>query len=194
MSHRTLAQHYFLDALDLRQRFHMHWDDQPRKSSRIKSFVDLLMACECMLKAQCIVARAHLSLPEAYRQVRELSHGISKLAAAAEADWRSQTEVHRRATEYFGAFGVGLRYSVDAHQYFFPLGRKQKSGRRSYDSTLGNCHWRKAAEATVAELLDWGQGQFTGEVTDDIEVIWQDDLAVEAAMNEPKQRARRGDA
>jgi hypothetical protein len=172
----------------------MHWEDQPRRSSRIKSFVDLLMACECMLKAQCIMAKADVPLPDAYRQVKDLGHNITKLAAAAESAWHAPSEVHRRAREYFGSFGVGLRYSVDAHQYFFPLGRKPRSGSKSYHATLGNHGWRCAAEAAVGELLEWGQSQFTGEVTDDIEVIWQSDLDIEAAVKASSRRAHRDDA
>lgn len=181
MPHRTLAQHYFLDALDLRHRFQVHWEDQPRKSSRVKSFVDLLMACECLLKAKCLLAMKNLPLIDAYLEVKGLGHSINKLADVANAAFPSKA--HSRAREHFGKFGVGLRYSVDAHEYFFPMGKPQKSGRHSYSETLGNATWINSATATVDELIEWGANQFNGYVDDDISTILRVEAEIEAAIN-----------
>ncbi|UJW82548.1 hypothetical protein [Hydrogenophaga sp. SL48] len=189
MSHNTLAQHYFLDALDLCHRFQAHWEDQPRKSSRVKSFVDLLMACECMLKAQCIVAREHLSLAEAYSEVKGFQHNIKELATAADLAFPS--DVHGRACEYFGSFSVSLRYSVDVHEYFFPIGSPPKSGRKGYDETLGNSVWRNAAVATVNELLEWGKNRFNGEVTDNIADILRSAAEVETVISDRSRSSKR---
>jgi len=133
-----------------------------------------------MLKAQCIVAREHLPLIEAYREVKVLGHNIMKLAAAADEAFPS--DVHGQACEYFGSFGVGLRYSVDAHEYFFPVGIPPKSGKKGYDETLGNNVWRKAAVATVRELLEWGKKRFNEEVTDNIADILRSATEVEAVI------------
>jgi hypothetical protein len=188
-SHRYLAQHFFLDALDLHFRFRAHWDDQPRKSSRVKSFLDLMMACECLLKAQCIMARIPLPMIQAYAEVKALGHDIHKLSLSAEEVFPSP--VHKRARQYFGFFSVGLRYSVDAHEYFFPVGGYQRTNRKSYGSTLGDTNWMHAAENVVSELIEWGKAEFNGEVEADIENILRTEEQLEAAVREPPLRARR---
>lgn len=193
MTHQALAQHFYLDALDLYERFHAHWESQPRKSSRVKSFIDLRMACECMLKAKCVVARQHLPLFEAYKEVKDLGHRIQNLASQAQ---RAQSSTaNERAVEYFDRFGVGLRYSVDAYEYFFPVARRLRDGRRSYASTLGDADWMNEAKAVVVELLEWGSLEFNGEVGDDIEAILLGSEEIEAAIKKSgrkKQRSKAG--
>lgn len=189
MPHMTLAQHFFLDALDLCERFHAHWEEQPRKSARIKSFVDLLMACECMLKAKCLLARQHLPIAEAHKEVRGLGHDINKLVTAVQMI--SPSEVNERARKYFGPFSVGLRYSVDSYEYFFPIGGSPRAGRPTYGETLGNACWMSAAIATVEELIVWGRTSFNGEVDDDIESILTASVEVEAALQHRLQRTKR---
>lgn len=185
LTHRYLAQHYFLDALDLHSRFRTHWEDQPRRSSRVKTFIDLLMACECMLKSQCIMARITLPIGDAYAQVRVLGHNIHKLSFSAEKAFPST--VHKRAREYFSPFNVGLRYSVDAHEYFFPVGSPQQANRPSYRFTLGNKNWMDAAESVVTELIKWGKTEFNGEVDENIEHILHNEVELEAVIREPKK-------
>ncbi len=179
-AHRSLAAHYFLDALDLHSRFLAHWECQPRKSSRIKSFIDLLMACECMLKSQCVMARTSIPLDQAYAEVKGLGHSIEKLSRSAECTFASPA--HEQARLHFSSFGVGLRYSVDAHEYFFPVIGAQSGGRHNYSGTLGNSDWMKAAESVVVELIAWGKAEFTGEVTDEIEDILPNETNIELAL------------
>ena len=187
MTHKILAKHYFLDSLDLFHRFRAHWEEQPRKSSRVKSFVDLLMACECMLKSKCFMAKQHIPLIEAYKEIKTLGHNIERLATVANQTFPS--EVNVRACQYFGEFSVGLRYSVDAHEYFFPMGKPTQSGRRPYSDTLGDTAWIKSASSTVEELIQWGKESFNGEVGDDIEAILNEGMELEAAI-QPRQSRR----
>lgn len=188
-SHRTLAQHYFLDALDLHRRFKQHWEDQPRKSSRIKSFVDLMMACECMLKSQCILARSAIPFPKAFAEVRKLAHNVNGLSRVAESAYPSTAQ--ERARRHFGKFAVRLRYSADAYAYFFPVGSKRLGKGASYDETLGDSAWLTAAESVVTDLIEWGRSMFNGEVLDDIEANLLAEQEVELAVNGPPQKKPR---
>lgn len=193
-AHHSLGQHYFLDALDLHERFRLHWEDQPRKSSRVKSFIDLLMSAECMLKSQCIMARLDAPIVMAYAEVKQLGHSIEKLSHSAHRAFPSST--HARVRQYFGSFDVGLRYSVDAHEYFFPVGGSQQAGRRSYRCTLGDTNWINLAESVVQELIEWGKLEFNGLVEDDIETVLLCDGELESVIQSTKARQRRkkGDA
>lgn len=55
----TLAEHFQRDALDFAARFDLLWEAGPllHKMGRTKSFVDLLMGCECALKCHCFLIR-----------------------------------------------------------------------------------------------------------------------------------------
>lgn len=51
---RSLAEHFHRDAVDFGARFDLLWEAGPlmHKMGRTKTFTDLLMGCECALKAQ----------------------------------------------------------------------------------------------------------------------------------------------
>lgn len=188
-AHKSVAQDYYLDALDLHSRFRAHWEEQTRKSSRVKSFIDLLMACECMLKSQCIMERKSLPIAEAYAEVKALGHNIDKLSRSIKH--QPTALIYTKARCHFSPFHVRLRYSVDANEYFFPILGVQSSGRPTYSETLGNSAWMEAAEDVVKELLEWGKTVFCGEVTNDIETILNDYAAIEIAIHPPPFQAKK---
>jgi hypothetical protein len=53
----TVADHYKSDARDFLDRFDILWEAQLHKTGRIKSFVDLLLSCECILKCHIVLGR-----------------------------------------------------------------------------------------------------------------------------------------
>lgn len=183
--HRTLAHHFYLDALDLRSRHFAHWESQPRKSSRVKSFIDLLMALECILKAQLIMGKRDIPLSQVYLDIKKYGHNIEKMSQAADTVFPML--VHARAKRQFRKFKVSLRYSVDAHQCFFPFPEQSSKKILDYSSTLGNTTWMNESRAIVSELVEWGTGQFAGEVTDDVEIIFQNESLLYRAINTPSK-------
>lgn len=185
-AHLALAQHFFLDALDLMFRYRTHWESQPRVSSRVKSFIDLLMACECMLKVQCILGCINTPLVDTYIAIKKNGHSIGKLSDSAQKFF--PMPAHARAKRQFSQFSVGLRYSVDAHQYFFPHPGTGRGKPHLYGSTLGSTVWMKESEAIVDEFIAWGVNQFAGEVTSDIEKILEDEELLWSAIV-PSQRS-----
>ncbi|MDI3514192.1 MAG: hypothetical protein PWP40_1421 [Rhodocyclaceae bacterium] len=66
----TLAEHFHRDSVDFAQRFDLLWEAGPlmHKLGRIKSFIDLLMACECALKAHGFLGRLNEDPREIYRK------------------------------------------------------------------------------------------------------------------------------
>ena len=77
----TLAEHFLRDAQDFVTRFDTLWEHGGlmHKMGRTKSFVDLLMAVECALKAHAFLSLKDDPADEAYRAVRTCSHNISSL-------------------------------------------------------------------------------------------------------------------
>lgn len=47
------------------------------KMGRVKSFVDLLMACECSLKSHALLSMPDKTPVEAYRAVRACGHNMN---------------------------------------------------------------------------------------------------------------------
>lgn len=189
-SHQSLAQHYYLDSLDLVCRFRMHWESQPRRSSRVKSFVDLMMACECILKAMALIERQNLPILEAYNEIKILGHSIKKLATDLEGRRHPSTDAIKCSKDVFGRFGVGLRYSVDSHAYFFQISGVRLPGAPTYEETLGSSVWISQACSLVEELLEWGKATFTGEVGGGIKEIIESQQEIENVVCAQQKRAK----
>lgn len=185
--HHALSQHFYLDALDLLARFETHWDSQPRRSSRVKSFVDLMLACECILKAQCILGRSNHSIEVAYDEVRAMRHDIKRLSESAEGFFPNRA--HQLARQYFGLFTVSLRYSLDMHDFFFSPRDPGPGSLPGYEETLGNSVWMSGAKLAVRDLIDWGKPLFSGEITEQIEEILEVDEKIYQLMrSQPRRR------
>lgn len=184
---KLLAQHYFLDSLDLHCRFLRHWEEQPRKSSKVKSFIDLMMACECLLKAQYLLCQTERPLAEAYSHIKKLGHNIVKLSRAAEEIHPLQA--HEDSRLYFGQFSVGLRYSAESHHFFFPI-KNNATCRPTFSTTLGNSVWIQGANDVVVALTHWCRPHFTGIVTGNIDEILLEERDIESVMIKPMESKR----
>ena len=157
---RSLAQLYYLDARDYAERFDEMWERQTHKSGRIKSFIDLLMGCECALKSHVVLSLPDSELRSVYRKVRELGHGVGELASAASlmADRRTYDAL----AESCSTFKVGLRYSVEFDNRFFSPCRDEPEA-YEYGATIGSHDWvlrvRKELAALIDEVSPWFQGE-----------------------------------
>ena len=81
--HHSIAEYYWLDARDFLSRFDALWEVEAHKTGRIKTFVDLLMGCECALKSHIMLGLLEKCPKEAYSTLRKASHKISTLADSA---------------------------------------------------------------------------------------------------------------
>src|SRR5258708_6248059 len=78
----TLAQHFHRDAVDFSSRFDLLWEAVPlmHKMGRTKTFIDLLMGCECALKCHGFLGHVTEQPRDVYRRIRGFGHNIADLA------------------------------------------------------------------------------------------------------------------
>jgi hypothetical protein len=141
------------------------------KMGRTKSFVDLLMGCECSLKSHALLSLTGVSPSEAYRKVRSCGHHIGKLSALAThlVDRCAYDQLASSLAE----FPVHIRYSLDAYETFFPALIDRKNADQNYSATIGNNPWVLSIRAALGTLIEGISGEFSGEVPMDLEALFQ---------------------
>lgn len=164
----TVANHFHRDGVDFLRRFDALWEHGllMDKMGRTKTFVDLLLACECTLKAHILLGSTHEDVSVTYKRVRNMGHRIDKLAAAANL-------MEDRATYDFFAnqlagLGVGLRYSLDAYDSFFPWMLDRADAPINYSATVGNHAWVMTVRERIATAQACSGTHFGGMVTSDV--------------------------
>ena len=170
-----LADHYFHDSLDFGVRFDQLWEAGPlmHKMGRTKSFIDLLMGCECALKAHGILSHLKDDPRAVYNTIRTRGHRIDQLADyALLLDDRNDYDV---LSEGLGEFSVQLRYSLDAYGAFFPWYRDGEVADLDYSATIGNHRWVLGLRACHVRLNDKLARILGGLVTDDLGAIFAHD-------------------
>lgn len=174
----SIAEHYLHDAHDFARRFDLLWEAMPNKTGRIKSFVDLLFACECILKCHIALDRTEENPNVVFKDIIKAGHSIGKLVKLANCT-RDQTHYDELGTRLDG-LSVFLRYSLNAYESFFPSYIARHEARLNYSQTLGNNEWVLETRALIEPLLHTANEALSGFVTDDIGVI----LENERQMNE----------
>ena len=165
-------------------RFDLLWEAGPlmHKLGRVKSFIDLLMACECTLKAHGFLGRLHEDPHEIYRAIRKRSHNIDQLAEYASFN-------HDR-TDYdflksrLSMFSIVLRYSLDAYETFFPSLVGQDEAELNYSHTIGSNPWVMEIRAALERLIEAARESFTGIVSQDLEAIFLHNSQMQAFVKE----------
>lgn len=182
---RTIAEYYWLDAMDFLARFNALWERETHKTGRIKTFVDLLMACECALKAHAMLGAESECPKETYRKIRKASHRIDKLAdlACLNSD-RSKYEFAKKELQDFSVF---IRYSLEAYDVFFPILEGWDQAEINHAKTIGNHLWVTSVRECTQALVDELNPHFTGLVTMDIGKIFAHAEEMRAFMVEAKQ-------
>ena len=165
----SIAEHYHRDAWDFASRFDVLWENQTHKTGRIKSFVDLLMGCECALKSHVILGRLSDDPKVVYSIIRKASHQIGALAQAA--CYLQDRSPYETLEQRLQAFSVFIRYSLDAYETFFPSYIERHEAKLNYSQTIGNNPWVLEIRALLGNLLESSSGTFSGFVTDDINAI-----------------------
>lgn len=170
----TLARHYARDAQDFLDRFNVLWERQPHKTGRIKSFVDLLLACECVLKAHVILGRIGDDPDIVYQEVRGHQHDISALADAARL--LDDRTAYQFLKDRLGPFSVFIRYSLDAYETFFPSAMERADASIRYSNTIGNDPWVLECRDSVSTLVSFSERHLSGFVSDDLSALMQNEL------------------
>lgn len=169
---RSLAEHFHRDAVDFGARFDLLWEAGPlmHKMGRTKTLTDLLMGCECALKAHAFLSHLDGNPLEIYNNVRRLGHRIGALADYA-------TLLIDRAEYNFlkaelAPFPIFLRYSLDANKTFFPSFVDQAEADLNYSKTVGNDAWVLKIRESLESLNASSENNFGGLITNSIEEIF----------------------
>lgn len=177
----SIAEHYLQDGQDFAARFDVLWESQLHKTGRIKSFVDLLMACECTLKSHVALGRVDEKPQEVYRTIRRAGHEIAPLAANAKfmADRTNYDELTARLQ----GFSVFVRYSLDAYETFFPSYAERHEAKLNYTRTIGNNAWVLETRALLEPLLVAANDALSGFVSNDIGAILEQERLMKEFMD-----------
>jgi hypothetical protein len=178
---RSISKHYFYDARDFAARFDVLWENQTHKTGRIKSFVDLHMSAECVLKAHIFLGRHDDDPKEVYRLVRKAGHSIGALAdtAAYLSDRTNYDAIKVQLDE----FSVLIRYSLDAYDMFFPSLLERDEAKLKYSETIGNHLWVLGVRAMIGALVDSVADELTGLVSMDIAAILENERQMREFMD-----------
>lgn len=164
----SIAEHFHHDASDFIDRFDILWESQTHKTGRIKTFVDLLMACECELKAHAILSRLQDDVFKAYKEVRTAGHRIDRLAEMAQF-MEDRTHYDFLKDNLLG-LSVFIRYSLDAYGTFFPF--DYDDAEINYSKTIGNNFWVLQVRGHLRLMIDASNDEFTGMVSNEISEIF----------------------
>lgn len=175
-----LAEYYYRDAVDFGRRFDLLWEagSLMHKMGRIKSFVDLMVGCECALKCDRLLAGFGEEPTEVYRRVRECSHDIRKLLGLP--GYSKEANVHKIFNGTFADLYVHMRYSYEADHAFFNFSSEGDSQHLKYSRTIGDSQWVLAIRETLEALNRSVSKEFSGEVSGGIAEFLADDMAMKA--------------
>lgn len=178
--HHSIAQYYWLDACDFLSRFDALWEVETHKTGRIKTFVDLLMGCECALKSHVMLSFTDKCPKEAYSTLRNASHRISTLADTALLN--KDREVYDFLKNELGDFSVTVRYSLEAYDTFFPMLSDWCDANINYSKTIGSHQWVKSVRHALNRLIDDLNPHFTGLVTNDLADILRNEEEIKSLI------------
>ncbi|MCU1125281.1 hypothetical protein JAK51_03375 [Stenotrophomonas maltophilia] len=176
----SIADFYHRDARDFALRFDALWENQLHKTGRIKSFVDLLMGCECALKSHVFLSHLDRDPDETYKLVRKAGHNSERLSALA--TFLEDRSLYERAGSKLAPFSVIVRYSLDAYSTFFPALSNWADAPINHAATVGRNSWVLGVRADLQELIDSSSPEFTGLVSSDLDAIFRNEQELEGFM------------
>lgn len=163
---RTIAEHYCADSRDFIERFDILLEHPLTKTGRVKRFIDLLMGCECILKAHIFLCHLERNPCETYSKIRGAGHKIDKLADLA--CFNQDRENYDFLKSTLQPFSVFLRYSLDASDTFFPMRSDWDNADINYSETIANRDWLISIRQHVILLTEELSAPLGGWVEDDL--------------------------
>ncbi|WP_330114359.1 hypothetical protein SA496_20150 [Pseudomonas sp. JS3066] len=145
-----IANDFFHDCQDFLHRYRLTVESfYAVKSKRMKLFLDLRMAAECLMKAYLAYnVSPKLSRRETIGKIEKYSHKINKLAT----DVKGHIDASLWAkiepfVQPLNALPVGLRYRLDGYDF-------RELNEEFYYSTVGSDDWLNALHAAIAESAE----------------------------------------
>jgi hypothetical protein len=168
----SVAEQFHRDAIDFARRFDLLWEAGPlmHKMGRTKSFVDLMMGCECALKCDGLLTGLSEPPVEVYKRVRGCNHRIGGLIDHAR--FASSSEPYQILRQSLSDFPVGIRYSQEAYEAFFPAFIEPEAAGLNYSKTIGNNAWVLRVRGALEQLNESVSKEFVGEITDDFDALF----------------------
>nr|WP_320015056.1 hypothetical protein [uncultured Desulfobacter sp.] len=153
MNHHQLeiANHFFWDCFDLYQRYLLSIDKlYVRKSGRLKCFIDLRIAYECILKASVVYFEtSDKSKKNLIKMVEKYSHHTDKLEKDViqylPDDLKTEIEFFSKDIK---KLPISLRYRLDTMDYIDAL-------EEEYYKTVGQEHWLDRFAELVGNLNEY---------------------------------------
>ncbi|MCC4601920.1 hypothetical protein [Xanthomonas melonis] len=176
----SVADHYQKDARDFAARFDVLWENQLHKTGRIKSFVDLVMGCECALKCHVFLGRLNQNPEETYQLIRRAGHNAERLSTLAA--FLQDRSLYELVGSKLAPFSVFIRYSLDAYSTFFPALTDWTDAPVNHSATIGDNTWVLGIRGDLEKLIDSSSLEFSGIVSHDIGAIIQHEQEMECFM------------
>ena len=167
----SVAEQFHRDAIDFATRFDLLWEAGPlmHKMGRTKSFVDLMMGCECALKCDGMLSGSGEDPVLVYKRIRGCSHRIRDLVQRAKLIESREPYVTLDAC--LSQFPVHIRYSREAYESFFPAFMEPEAAELNYSGTIGDNAWVLRVRQVLESLNTFVAKEFSGEVSMDIEEL-----------------------
>lgn len=148
-----LASQYRLDAIHNRDRFDCLWEHGRLMSKlpRTKSFVDLMLGCECILKAHILLGNQGEDPLKLYCRLKKMGHDIGALSQDANfmTDRTHYNLLKDRSIDKY----IYLRYSLDAQERYYPSALIDDGSEIEYSRTIGNHMWVHEIRDTLEALI-----------------------------------------
>lgn len=176
----SIAGHYHNDAREFAARFDILWESELQKTGRIKSFVDLMLACECALKCHAFLGRLDQDPYETYRLARRAGHRIEQLVRLA--IFLDNRSIYEQVGSKLAPFSVLVRYSLDAYATFFPSLADWGDALIEHRTTVGSNTWVLGVRSDVGQLINLASPEFAGVVSDNVDALLQHDQEMKEFM------------
>lgn len=170
-----MADDFFTDGVDLIERYTCYFDQYDGiKSRRLKSFIDLRMALESLLKsAHALHGDQGRNRKVVIREVESFRHDILSLANAVRpyipGELRSELWPF---AERMKELPVGLRYALDGYDFIY-------AREELYYQTIGNDHWMDSFHKAICNLKD----EIDKELSKHSGVVSLSDIPIEKILN-----------
>lgn len=145
-----VANDFFHDCIDLLQRYRMIIDHfSGIRSKRLKTFIDLRIAAECLLKSYVAYFKlSELDRGDVIKKIETYGHKITSMAVEAEgfADHQNWASFSPYVAK-LDILPVGLRYRLDVFDF-------REVNEVLYYETVGNDAWLYGLHDSLKALSD----------------------------------------
>lgn len=179
-----MAFAFWDDARDLRQLFDLAWREHENftKTGRIKIVLNLVMACECALKAHLVLSRPETPPKILLDEIKRVGHNTTRLSKLT--TYMQDPHTYNEIRTLLDPIRVEVRYSFNAaHTYF-----RANETYNLHATTISNPDWVQQVREHLDVLIDAGRDAVTGFVENDMGVLLQMEKAIDDLIPQRPKR------